>query len=127
MSIALPPTTDLPDATAPADVPTPAAAAGRPQGAWGMALRSGRVVAGGGVLLLILLLCLVPLPWALSPETQGKPPRYEQQTDLARRPPRVGVPAENSIQKERITPAAWFGYDMLGRSLLVRCLLGGTI
>src|SRR4051794_4579183 len=116
MSIALPPTTDLRDPMAAGAAPADAApaAAGRPRGAWGMALRSGRVVVGGGVLLGILLLCLVPLPWALSPQAMGKPPRYEQQTDLARRPPRAGVPAENSIQKERITPAAWFGYDMLG-------------
>src|SRR5256886_8416554 len=24
-------------------------------------------------------------------------------------------------------PAAWFGYDLLGRSIFARCLLGGTI
>jgi ABC-type dipeptide/oligopeptide/nickel transport system permease subunit len=82
------------------------------QSMWRMALRSGRVVAGGGVLLAIVLACVVTLPWTI----RGQPAPYEQQTsDLVRKPPMKG------------TPAGWLGYDALGRSMLARCLLGGVI
>ena len=35
---------------------------------WGMALRSGRVAVGGGILLTVVLVCLVTLPWTLGGE-----------------------------------------------------------
>src|SRR5215210_5532141 len=82
MSVALPPpATDPaaadPDAAAPAD-PGPRRA-DRAANPWAMALRSGRVVVGGGVLLFILLLCLATLPWTLRAATPGSPPLYERQ------------------------------------------------
>jgi ABC-type dipeptide/oligopeptide/nickel transport system permease subunit len=77
-----------------------------------MALRSGRVAIGGGILLFVVLACLVTLPWTL----RGNPPAYERggSADVRQRP--VVRPV-----------AGWMGYDALGRSILVRCLLGGVI
>ena len=79
---------------------------------WALALRSTRVRVAGGLLLLIVLLCLGTLPWTLG----GEPPLY----------------ARNSGAHVRVPPArgtllGLMGYDGLGRPLLVRCLLGGTI
>jgi oligopeptide transport system permease protein len=84
----------------------------RSESVWAYALRSGRVVVGGGVLLVILLLCLATLPWTLGGETGLY---AAQDADAVRQPPRG------------TSPVAWFGYDTLGRSVLARCLLGGTI
>ncbi len=84
----------------------------RSESVWAHALRSGRVVVGGGVLGVILLLCLGTLPWTMG----GDPGLYAQLSDTAARQPPSGA----SI-------VAWFGYDTLGRSVLARCLLGGTI
>jgi oligopeptide transport system permease protein len=84
----------------------------RSESVWAHAMRSGRVVVGGGVLLVILLLCLGTLPWTL----RGDPGLYAQISDTAARQP----PSRASI-------VAWFGFDTLGRSVLARCLLGGTI
>lgn len=88
---------------APAEVaPTP----------WGLALRSTRVRIAGGLLLVIILLCLGTLPWTMG----GDPPLY----------------ARNSGEDVRHPPTAdrligIMGFDSLGRPLLVRCLLGGAI
>ncbi len=80
---------------------------------WRRAVSSGRVRVGGGVLLLIALACIVTLPWTLSP--------------------RSGIYYHNlRPQQVRQAPSAdscgnIFGTDRLGRSLVGRCLLGGTI
>jgi ABC-type dipeptide/oligopeptide/nickel transport system permease subunit len=78
---------------------------------WSIILRSGRVLVGGGFLLIILLLCLATLPWTLGSKSSLY---YASQTGDAR-----GAPVNKS--------GGWFGYDALGRSMLGRCLLGGTI
>jgi oligopeptide transport system permease protein len=78
---------------------------------WGVARRNGRVLIGGGMLLLIVLACLLTLPWTLG----GSPAPYEAQTSGAVR------------QGPGAAPRAWFGHDDLGRSVLARCLLGGTL
>lgn len=84
----------------------------RPDSLWQLARRSGRVMWGGGILLAILLACVVTLPWTL----QGDPAVYAQQNgDAVRLAPQIWP------------PRAWFGYDTLGRSILARSLLGGTI
>src|SRR4051794_125328 len=116
MSVALPPATDVTGAAAAAkagDRPAAARPADRSQGAWGMALRSGRVVVGGGGLLLILLLCVATMPWTLGPVTKGSPPLYEQQVSIHARegPAAVARPAEGPLPT--LAPSAWFGYDML--------------
>jgi oligopeptide transport system permease protein len=75
-------------------------------------MRSGRVIVGGGILLLVLGLCVASLPWTL----RGSPAVYSQQDGrLARQSPQLWP------------PHAWFGYDALGRSIFARCLIGGTI
>jgi oligopeptide transport system permease protein len=67
---------------------------------------------GGGVLLAVLLAGLATLPWTLGHDSALY---YNQiQPTLARTAPAS-------------SPALWLGTDSLGRSLLGRCLLGGTI
>jgi ABC-type dipeptide/oligopeptide/nickel transport system permease subunit len=93
----------------PAPSATPAPAPTR----WREALRSRRVLIGGGALLFILLLCVATLPWTL----HGDPAVYAQSIAAdVRTPPTL---ADH--------PRKWFGYDMLGRSIFARCLLGGVI
>ncbi len=88
---------------------------------WAIALRSGRVVVGGSVLLMILLLCVGTLWWTVPgepiPGTDSRMPGLfaAQDASAVRQPPSFS------------SPVALFGYDVLGRSILARCLLGGTI
>ncbi|HZZ42669.1 MAG TPA: ABC transporter permease [Tepidisphaeraceae bacterium] len=76
------------------------------------ALRSGRVVVGGSILGLIVLVCVGTMPMTLG------------QTQLY-----YDLQNQNVVRM----PPAWtpftmvFGTDGLGRSLLARCLLGGVI
>ena len=75
-------------------------------------LLSPRIMIGGGALLLVILACVIALPWTLS---AGSTFYYDgQHGDLVRSAP-------------VLHPAGWFGYDTLGRSILGRCLLGGAI
>jgi len=78
---------------------------------WSVVARSGRVLVGGGVLLIILVFCLATLPWTLRSDSKLY---YDDQTNEPRGAPTSKV-------------EGWFGYDALGRSVLGRCLLGGTI
>ncbi|MDB5297148.1 MAG: putative transporter permease protein [Phycisphaerales bacterium] len=90
----------------------PAPPARRPsQSPWAQALRTPRVRVAGGVLLAVVLLCVGTLGWTVG----GANPRYEANSSPLVRAGPAG------------DPAGWFGYDGLGRPLLVRCLLGGTI
>lgn len=74
---------------------------------------SRRVVWGGGVLGVIVLICLLALFWTLNPSSS----LYfdAQNPTLARLRPQLAH------------VWLWFGTDELGRGLLGRCLLGGTI
>ena len=76
------------------------------------ALANRRIVIGGGLLALIVLACVGSMPLTLS---AGNPLFYDGQ-QLARSD---GHPAAQI--------SMWFGADRLGRSMLGRCLLGGTI
>lgn len=77
------------------------------------ALASSRIVVGGGILLVISAICLASLHWTLQPSSVLY---YDlERANLVRQPPVASLPAQ------------WFGMDTLGRSLLARCLLGGTI
>ena len=79
---------------------------------WKRVLRSGRVLIGGGILLLILLLSVITLPLTVR---QGTRWYYDdQRQDFNRLPPRAVAVSE------------WFGTDSLGRSILARSLLGGA-
>jgi ABC-type dipeptide/oligopeptide/nickel transport system permease subunit len=85
----------------------------RAPGLWGQMLRSRRAMVGGVILFTMVLLCVATLPWTLH---GASTPFYTTQNDaMVRVPPKVW-PVE-----------AWFGYDTLGRSVLARCLFGGTI
>ena len=79
---------------------------------WRRVLRSGRVLVGGGLLLLILLTSIITLPLTVRSGTRW----YfdDQRQDLTRHPPSGAAVSE------------WFGTDSLGRSILARCLLGGA-
>jgi ABC-type dipeptide/oligopeptide/nickel transport system permease subunit len=84
-----------------------------PDRLWRRAMASGRVAAGGAVLLFILLLCLPTLWWTAN--SQGRFYYDQQSADAALKPPALRP-------LDRL-----FGTDSLGRGLLGRCLLGGVI
>ncbi|HSZ59248.1 MAG TPA: ABC transporter permease [Tepidisphaeraceae bacterium] len=90
-----------------------AIAAELPDRLWRRAMASGRVAAGGGVLGLILLLCLPTLYWTTNPDSRFY---YDQQNADAA----LKSPAARPLDR-------LFGTDALGRGLLGRCLLGGVI
>jgi oligopeptide transport system permease protein len=77
------------------------------------ALRNARIRIGGGVLLLIFLLCTLTLPWTLRP---GNPLYFDHQN-----------PALARMAPQASEPWRWFGTDPLGRPMLGRSLLGGAI
>lgn len=74
---------------------------------------SGRIMIGGGILLLVLALCLCTLPTTLN--NDGALGFNHQAIEAAR-----VAPATSEL-------AMLFGSDDLGRSVLGRCLLGGAI
>ncbi|MGC4033802.1 MAG: ABC transporter permease [Tepidisphaeraceae bacterium] len=75
-------------------------------------LLTPRILLGGGFVLLVLVLSIATLPLTLS---EGHALSYTRQAaDAVRQGP------DGSI-------AGLFGYDTLGRSILGRCLLGGSI
>ena len=78
---------------------------------WRRVGRSGRIVAGGSILLLVVLLSIATLPLTLNENSSWY---FDlQQSDLARTGPTLHA------------VSGWFGYDSLGRSMLARCMLGG--
>ena len=87
-----------------------------PDRLWRRVLGSGRIVISGGLLLLILLVCLVTLPWTYyDRQTPGRLYYDRQESAMSRHKP--------SLREGWLA----FGTDVQGRSLLGRCLLGGTI
>ncbi len=96
----------------PIDLPTLTEA---PDHLWRRLLSSGRIVAGGGVLLLILLACVGSLPWTIGSAGDGTL-HYDRQDAAAS----LIEPTAGAMQH-------WMGTDKLGRSLLGRCLAGGAI
>lgn len=83
-----------------------------PDTLWRRVWASGRVRWGGGVLLAVFLACVLTLPWTL---TRGTMLYYDGQQAL----PQLAPPGGSVPQ--------WFGSDLLGRSVLARCLTGGAI
>ena len=84
-----------------------------PDALWRRVRRSGRISIGGGVLLAMVLLCLLSLPLTLNKNSAFY---YDQQRpDFARAGPQLSH------------VWLWFGADMLGRSMVGRALLGGSI
>ena len=80
---------------------------------WRRVLNDTRVLSGGAVLLLILLACLLSLPWTVH---NGSALYYDQQDPAVPLLP----PALHPLDR-------LFGTDSLGHSMLGRCLLGGVI
>jgi oligopeptide transport system permease protein len=97
-------------------LPDSGTVADAPDRLWRRVLASRRIVLSGGVLLLTLLLCLATLPWTYYDESTPTRIYYDRQDPAVSR-------------QKPSTSAAWklFGTDLQGRSLLGRCLLGGTI
>jgi ABC-type dipeptide/oligopeptide/nickel transport system permease subunit len=85
---------------------------GHPDTLWRRVWASGRVRWGGGVLLGIFLMCVVTLPWTMSRDSSLY---YDAQKALP------------SLAKPSGELKGWFGSDLLGRSVLARCLTGGAI
>jgi oligopeptide transport system permease protein len=84
-----------------------------PDHLWRRAFANGRIVSGGAVLLLVFLCCLLTLPWTARSQS---PIYYDQQNqDAPLKPPSLHP-------FDRV-----FGTDVLGHSLLGRCLMGGVI
>ena len=93
-------------------------------GVWRHVRKSGRIVIGGMVFAMIVLPCLVTLPWTLD--------AGEWRDGVMVRPPSPLYYDNQRPGESRKAPAAehtwqWFGTDGLGRSLLGRCLVGGAI
>jgi len=96
----------------------------KPDHVWRRLLTNGRFLVGGAMLLVILGTCIATLPWTgrenLGVDADNFPidnPYYfdAQNPDRAEQPP-----ARDALTQ-------WFGTDKLGRSILIRCLYGGTI
>jgi len=88
-----------------------------PDRLWRRVVASRRIVLAGGVLLLTLLACLATLPWTYFDAASPTRIYYDRQDPAVSR------------QKPAVSQGGWrlFGTDLQGRSLLGRCLLGGTI
>jgi oligopeptide transport system permease protein len=112
MSTALAPDLSTPQTTSSAaDSPL----ASPPETLWRHILRSRRAIVGGSILIAMFILCTVTLPWTLHAGANGIS-RYQAINEKhIRHPPNFE------------SPEGWFGYDNLGRSVLVRCLVGGTL
>lgn len=98
---------------APLTIAAEAGPTGKPDSIWRHALRSGRIMVGGFVLGAIVLCCVLTMPLTLDREA---PLYFDEQFALTPQRPPDGQ-----------TLKQWFGTDALGRSILARCLLGGTI
>lgn len=94
-------------------VPVPVLESVSADSLWRRLLGSGRMVVGGGILVVVVLGCVLTLPWTLNPDSglfynRAEPARARE------------APSVRSV-------AHWFGTDTQGRGLLGRCLLGGVI
>jgi oligopeptide transport system permease protein len=85
----------------------------REPGLFRRAMRMPRVVGGAGVLLLIAIACVASLPWTLDLASGW---HYDAQ--------HAGRP---ELAPALAPPEVAFGTDKLGRPMLSRCLVGGTI
>lgn len=94
---------------------------------WRRAFRDIRVLAGGIMLLAVLGCCIGTLPWTTSRESRY---HFDYQDDLlAEQPPTLSAHEDPLDEKSPLiqSKAYIFGTDKIGRSMLARCLMGGTI
>ncbi len=115
-----PPTTrqappDPPPATEYADGTTyePKREVTPPDALWRQALRAPRVLIGGGVLLVIVLACIVTMPWTVGPEDASL---FYDNAFVGG----INAPPDTTLP-------GLMGYDLDGRSVFGRSLLGGVI
>ncbi|HEY7087000.1 MAG TPA: hypothetical protein VH518_02860, partial [Tepidisphaeraceae bacterium] len=94
---------------------------------WRRAFSNGRVIIGGLLLVTIVAMCAGSLPWTLHEDSRY---HFDYQDDmLPEQPPAWRIhsdpldPSSATIDSD----AYIFGTDKLGRSILARCLMGGTI
>src|SRR5687767_10878165 len=80
---------------------------------WALALRSRRVQIAGGLLIVIVVLCIGTLWWTAG----GEQKLFSHNSGVDARDPPTMKQGLRGIM----------GYDSLGRSLFARSLLGGTI
>lgn len=80
---------------------------------WRRALLNSRVLIGGAMLVVVLALCIGSLPWTMHHESRM---HFDFQDDTL---------PEKAPMLDR--PEYLFGTDKIGRSMLARCLIGGTI
>jgi oligopeptide transport system permease protein len=94
----------------------PGRGATAPDRLWRRALAMPRVFVGGGTLLLVAVLCVGSMPWTLN--IVGDASYHYDQADpmLSNAEPLEGGPI-----------VGLFGFDLQGRSVLARCLLGGVV
>lgn len=91
----------------------PTKSVGPIRAAWRAAIQNRRTLMGGGLFLLIVLLCLGTLPWTL--QDSGSLSFAYRNLDRERLPPNLS------------SLTFLFGSDQVGRSVLARSLFGGTI
>ncbi|MCS7034206.1 MAG: ABC transporter permease, partial [Phycisphaerae bacterium] len=132
-----------PDASVPLGGPS--------ESVWSRVMRSGRITVGGGILLLIVAACVLTMPWTLSESSPlfygrqyedavraapgwsvdrpdgSSPARAESRTGGGSPPSEKGAEAVGGTGPARSWLVGLFGFDAIGRSILARCLLGGTI
>jgi ABC-type dipeptide/oligopeptide/nickel transport system permease subunit len=84
---------------------------------WALALRSGRVVVGGGILLAIMLVCASTMFFTL----RRSSPLYYDLQDRTR-----SLDNHQTVVPKAWPPKAWFGFDGLGGGIGAGGLLGGT-
>lgn len=94
---------------------------------WRRVLSNQRVVVGGLLLLLVLALCVGSLPWTMSDTSRFG---FDFQDDLlAEQKPALAMHEDPLDPNSPLidSRAYIFGTDKLGRGILGRCLMGGTI
>lgn len=91
-----------------------------PDRLWRRAMRMPRVIIGGGVLMLMLMACVLTLPWTLN---------YDSALSYDRGNPLHSISGPlNQAAVDDVGPIlSLFGFDEHGRSILARCLMGGVI
>lgn len=109
----------------PSTTSTTGETAASPPRIWRMALRSGRVRWGGSILAIVILPCLISLPWTTDLDS---PLAYEGWNDGMYKWPELYPSDKPPPYPPRMSQRAlWFGTDEQPRSLLGRCLMGGAI
>ena len=93
-------------------------------------LGNRRIVAGGGFVLVVLLACLVSLPWTAGPGTAEHPHGLYYDGQHGAKDVSAAVLARSTTPPwPPAAGPAWLsmGTSKLGQSLLGRCLMGGVI